>query len=158
MTEQSAHINSALELFGLDKIQTYFTDGGSAFGTVGEHLAENGTQHLLCSKHYQSKSLEARGGLGSGAIDFIRDVSTAIYQAFSSTDELDEFINCLLTKYDGGHKARTYLEKLNDDRHRVCWTYKCKSFTAGHSSTQRAESANSSIKNGKKKELRSYDI
>ena len=57
-------------------------------------------------------------------------------------------------KYGSYGPDKKYLDKITVNKEKVCATYTCKRFTAAHTSTQRAESANAQFKErGKNKAI-----
>jgi len=67
-----------------------------------------------------------------------------IYDVFSSESELDAKINEALScsKYGHNKSARTFIESLQNDKHKLCSTITQYVFSYGHTSTKMGEGFN----------------
>lgn len=155
-SESEHHIKKSIKFFHLDKSgSTYMTDGGSCFELVCQYFNFN---HLLCVHHFQADIFSCRSGLGVLADDFIRDMNSAIFGNFFSTTALQDHLDQALSKYGHVMGARKFIAGITEKKEMVCYTHTSRFFTAGASTTQRGEGSNQRIKQGRKKDIRHYNL
>jgi hypothetical protein len=122
---------------------TYMTDEGPAFAVVAEAL---GLEHLLCVDHWTTSIFSGTAGLGEARLDFIREMNRLIFEDLGSTKNLECLLGVAALTYKSNPAATALIAKIDAKKSQVCFTETKKHFTAGHRATQRAEGANSMIK------------
>lgn len=157
-SERSDTVIRAARQFSLASEQTVLmTDQASAFA-----LAASGMNkvHLLCLHHFRTAMFSSHSGMCQDRrTAFMRSCNNLIFEV----QEISQFINLFeqtqntFRQFPG---ARKFLKSLWDNRESVCATFTAAHFTAGHVSSQRAESLNSTIKEhgSLKKELAKYNL
>ena len=90
--------------------------------------------------------MKSKGGLGGDlGSTWVKDMKSIINGNHTAT-ELEQRFDGALAKY--GHEAKplSFIKRLRAKKEKICHTYMKFTFTHGHSTTQRSESGNSSIK------------
>jgi hypothetical protein len=123
--------------------ETYMTDGGSCYPIVAEHF---GLNHVLCVHHFH-KGLEQNSKLNMSALNRIsfKNGCTNVINLEYET-EYKAQMDLLQATHMDNEVAMAYLHSIDAQKHKVCRAYIGKYFKAGGSSSQRAESVNSKIK------------
>ncbi len=120
------------------------TDGASAFETAAGELR---LRHLLCTKHFQKSILHCHRGMNSEFRNtFMRDCHSLLSTVFDSEVSFLDFFYTFYARVAGYGDALRFLDSLLVKKEKVCATFTSKCFTAGHVTTQRAESINARIK------------
>ena len=153
-SETSAVTVRALELFGLKRKEaTLMSDGASAYALASQ-VCE--MQHVLCVQHYRTGILAARAGMPVDLADsFMRECNDLIFRCYPNVEVFDSTLEELHIKYASYRNAVKFLDKIQSDSDRVCATKTSQLFSAGHVSSQRAESNNARIK---KDDLRKLNL
>jgi hypothetical protein len=160
-TENSNSAIKALKIFDLvSENTTIITDGAPAFALTASELNLNHIVCIniikktrknltvlvkLCSWHFRrtlegpSKSLS-----NSESKSFLTQATKLIFEVME-VDRFDDLFNSFKEQFRNSSVYHCIL-KFFDNRKKVCATFTHCFFTAGHSSTQRAESVNSLIK------------
>jgi len=157
--ERSESVVRASHRFSLAEENTVLmTDQASAFATAAIQLKKT---HLLCLHHFRTGMFSAHGGMSQDIrIKWMQDCSDLMFKCFQSSSVLDIKFEQIKSYFSRYPTASKFLKGLWDHRHSTCATFTSQYFTAGHVSSQRAESNNSRIKeNGQfKKELSTYNL
>ena len=148
-SEHSKYVRKALRIFKLDTEGIVaMSDEAGAFALA---IAERNQVHHLCCHHFMSKLPSSAASMRGLLKDqYIADCQQLVYNSFGHRDELNAKVEECLTKYKEYPSAIKFIIKIKDDQHKICATYTKKHFTAGHTSSQRAESMNSTFKEGGK--------
>ena len=123
------------------------TDEGPAFPLVSERF---GWTHLLDRRHFATQILSAWHGL-----DDPQQFQSDVYKILDtpSVETMNLLLKQALSKYRTD-KAQSFLKKILDKQHQLCYSHTCRTFTAGHVSDQRMEQGMAAIKaNGKLKSM-----
>jgi hypothetical protein len=123
------------------------TDEGSAFPLVAKCF---GWTHLLDRRHFATQILSAWHGLTDP-----KKFQSDVYKILDSpcVETMNSLLKQALSKYRT-NKAQTFLKKISDKQHQLCYSHTCRTFAAGHISDQRMEQGMAAIKaNGKLKSM-----
>jgi hypothetical protein len=129
------------------KATGFMTDEGPAFPLVSERF---GWTHLLDRRHFATQILSAWHGL-----DDPQQFQSDVYKILDtpSVETMNLLLKQALSKYRTD-KAQSFLKKILDKQHQLCYSHTCHTFTAGHVSDQRMEQGMAAIKaNGKLKSM-----
>ena len=111
---------------------------------------------MFCVQHYRTGVVAARAGMPCDVgQSYMRECNTLLFECFPTPGEVESKIEELLVKYRSFPNAFKLLKKIQADSDRVCATKTSHLFTAGHVSSQRAESNNARIK---KDDLRKLNL
>ena len=142
-----SHSESGTTKDSFNHQNTFMTDEGNAFPGVADHF---GWRHLLDRKHFSEQILQSWGGLDDPQ-QYRDDMYRILDEA--SVEKLDDRLANARSSYTTA-AAQTFIDKLNDLRHKLCFAYLQSSFTAGHVADQRCEGGMSTLKgNGKLKKF-----
>ena len=125
---------------------TLISDEGPSIQLMAEHFGWN---QIFDRKHVTTKIVLNWGGLDNP--DKFRD---DVHQILNETDQ--EEVSLLIEAAISEHtqpKAQAFLEKISENRNKICFAYTHRHFTAGHVADQRGESLNGVIKTGGMKKL-----
>ncbi len=114
------------------KATGFMTDEGSAFPLVAEHF---GWTYLLDRRHFATQILSAWHGLADP-----QQFQSDVYKILDTPSV--ETMNLLLKQAHSKYrtdKAQSFLKKILDKQHQLCYSHTCRTFTAGHVSDQRME-------------------
>jgi hypothetical protein len=158
-TENTDIAVEAATHFGLDKPGSPFmSDRAPAFAALAEIM---GFIHLLCAWHYQQNAMTSAAGLVQPAKDkYLECINELIFNHFDSEGALKSHFAKARQVAMGNTMAIKFVNKMYSERQKICFFYTKNVFTSGHSSTQRSESKNSTLKGGGtlKSELKETDL
>lgn len=119
-----------------------FTDNGPFSSPSAKQV---GKDHGLCTQHARQDIPSATAGLGNSKEQAMRDLNALIFK-YTSVSALEAAFEDCRCKY--GHSAATskMIESLNDIKQKLCRAYTQNLFSYNHTSTQRGESFNDTLK------------
>ena len=124
------------------------TDGSPSLKSAVETMKQ---KHLLCCHHFMTELPSSASGMDQQTrTKYMTDISQAIYKVQNSESDLDTSLLYAKTVYSPYPAAVKFINKIIEDKSKVCATYTRKFFTCGHVADQRGESQNSRFKEGGK--------
>jgi hypothetical protein len=133
------------------------TDEASAFASAAASLRK---KHILCLHHFRMGIFSSSGGMCQDVrTSYIKDVNHLLFHPYKCESEFTAKYQTVL-QFSDHASAKKFIEKIWTNRDRTCATFTAAHFTAGHTSTQRAESNNNRIKEGGtlKKQLPTFNL
>jgi hypothetical protein len=110
----------------------FMTDEGSAFPGVAEHY---GWTHLLDRRHFAPQIISSWHGIQDPA-QFKGDIYAIL--DCPESQNMEALLATAIETYTSAG-AQMLLMKISSLKHKLCYCYTCKTFTAGHVSDQRSE-------------------
>jgi len=158
-SERSDSVVRASQRFSLAQENTVLmTDQASAFASAAISLKK---VHLLCLHHFRTAMFSAHGGMSQEMRNqFLKSGNELIFKVYETPAEFCSRFDQVQADFARLPAAKKFLQSLWEHRQSTCATFTSAHFTAGHVSSQRAESNNSRIKEGGqlKKELSTYNL
>jgi hypothetical protein len=126
------------------------TDEGPAFSIVAKALD---LTHLLDRKHFSNQVLPVSSHMTP---HHQKEFAATIHDILNATtiQEMERLLLKAQEKHSGDPKVLTFLNKISNNRGKLCWSHSSSAFTFAHISDQRSEGSNSAYKaNGKLKNV-----
>jgi hypothetical protein len=149
-TENAEDIMEFLKFCGVSEDTVVITDEGSGFERAANIM---GFKHVLCTWHV-SVNISAKQTV-RGFKDYC---NTLLYEDFCDEEHFERFYHSTLAQYHGYNKESDILKGIYRKREKLARVYTKRFFTAGCSTTQRAESMNSKLKGRSKGDLSKLTI